>query len=144
MGVIGMAGDTTLTVVGNLVGDPELRFTAAGVPVCNFRVASTPRHYDRDAEAWVDGESMFLTCTLWREQAENAAESLERGQRVVVVGTLRARTYETREGEKRTAFEVEADEVGPSLRFATAVVSRRAPGGGGRRSETVKAVPAAS
>lgn len=127
-----MAGDTSLTVVGNLVADPELRFTQAGVPVCNFRVASTPRHFDKNAQEWVDGEPLFLSCTIWRDAAENAAESLERGMRVVVTGVLRARQYETREGEKRTAFEVEAEDVGPSLRYATAKVSRRAAEGGRR------------
>lgn len=120
-----MAGETTLTLVGNLVADPELRFTQSGVPVCNFRLASTPRFYDKQAAAWADGEALFLSCTVWREPAENAAESLSRGMRVVVVGSLRARQYETREGEKRTAYEVDVDEVAPSLRFATAAVTRR-------------------
>lgn len=126
---MGMSGDTTLTLVGNLVADPELRFTAAGVPVCNFRVASTPRHFDKQTQEWVDGEALFLSCTVWRDAAENAAESLQRGMRVVVVGLLRARSYETREGEKRTAFEVDVEEVGPSIRYATATVAKRASGG---------------
>lgn len=121
-----MAGDTALTVVGNLVGDPELRFTQSGVPVCNFRVASTPRHFDKNRDEWVDGEALFLSCTVWREAAENVATSLAKGSRVVVVGSLRARTYETREGEKRTTFELECEEVAPSLRFASVLIQRRA------------------
>lgn len=120
-----MAGDTALTVVGNLVADPELRFTQSGVAVCNFRVASTPRHFDKTTNAWVDGEPLFLSCTVWREAAEHVAESLARGTRVVVSGSLRARSYETREGEKRTAFELDVDEVGPSLRFVSARLERR-------------------
>ena len=127
-----MAGDTFLTVVGNLVADPELRFTQSGVPVANFRVASTPRQYDKASGQWVDGEPLFLSCTAWRELAENAAESLSRGTRVVVAGYLRSRSYETAEGEKRTAVELEVDEVAPSLRFAVAVVTRRVQGGGAR------------
>lgn len=129
---MGMSGDTALTLVGNLVADPELRFTAAGVPVCNFRVASTPRHFDKQTQEWVDGEALFLSCTVWRDAAENAAESLSRGMRVVVVGLLRARSYETREGEKRTAFEVDVEECAPSIRYATAAVTKRTSGGGAR------------
>jgi single-strand DNA-binding protein len=119
-----MAGDTTLTVVGNLVSDPELRFTQSGTPVANFRVASTPRHFDKTSETWVDGEPLFLSCTVWREAAEHVAESLTRGARVVVVGTLRARTWE-KDGEKRTSHEIDVEEVGPSLRFVSVKVERR-------------------
>jgi single-strand DNA-binding protein len=120
-----MAGDTSVTVVGNLVADPELRYTQSGVAVCNFRVASTPRHFDKTSNAWVDGEALFLGVTVWRDAASHAAESLSRGSRVVVSGALRARSYETAEGEKRTAFEVEAEEVGLSLRYAVARAERR-------------------
>lgn len=131
-----MAGETVITLVGNLVEDPELRFTPSGVAVAKFRLASTPRTFDRQANEWRDGESLFLTCNVWRQPAENVAESLQRGMRVIVQGRLRQRSYETREGEKRTVFEVEVDEVGPSLRSATAKVARTArsdsaQGGGG-------------
>jgi single-strand DNA-binding protein len=128
-----MAGDTQITVVGNLVSDPELRYTPTGVAVANFRVASTPRTFDRQANEWKDGDSLFLTCNVWRQAAENVAESLQRGMRVVVMGRLHQRSYETREGEKRTVFEVEVDDVGPSLRNASAKVTRsnRSGGGGG-------------
>ncbi len=128
-----MAGDTQITVVGNLVSDPELRYTPTGVAVANFRVASTPRTFDRQANEWKDGDSLFLTCNVWRQAAENVAESLQRGMRVVVMGRLHQRSYETREGEKRTVFEVEVDDVGPSLRNASAKVakSNRSGGGGG-------------
>ena len=128
-----MAGDTQITVVGNLVSDPELRYTPTGVAVANFRVASTPRTFDRQANEWKDGDSLFLTCNVWRQAAENVAESLQRGMRVVVQGRLHQRSYETREGEKRTVFEVEVDDVGPSLRNASAKVtkSNRSGGGGG-------------
>jgi single-strand DNA-binding protein len=119
-----MAGDTVITLVGNLVDDPELRFTPAGAAVAKFRIASTPRTFDRQANEWKDGESLFLTCNVWRQAAENAAESLTRGMRVIVQGRLQQRSYETKEGEKRTVFEVEVDEVGPSLRSATAKVTR--------------------
>ena len=119
-----MAGETTVTVVGNLTADPELRFTPAGHAVANFTVASTPRNYDRQAGEWKDGDPLFLRCSLWRESAENVAESLVRGMRVVVVGRLRQRSFETREGEKRTVVELEADEIGPSLRYATAKVTK--------------------
>jgi single-strand DNA-binding protein len=128
-----MAGDTQITVVGNLVGDPELRYTPTGVAVANFRVASTPRTFDRQANEWKDGDSLFLTCNVWRQAAENVAESLQRGMRVIVMGRLHQRSYETREGEKRTVFEVEVDDVGPSMRNASAKVSKtnRSGGGGG-------------
>jgi single-strand DNA-binding protein len=128
-----MAGDTQITVVGNLVSDPELRYTPTGVAVANFRVASTPRTFDRQANEWKDGDSLFLTCNVWRQAAENVAESLQRGMRVIVTGRLHQRSYETREGEKRTVFEVEVDDVGPSMRNASAKVakSNRSGGGGG-------------
>lgn len=119
-----MAGDTGITLVGNLVDDPELRFTSSGAAVAKFRVASTPRTYDRQTGEWKDGEALFLTCSIWRQAAENVAESLQRGSRVIVHGRLKQRSYETREGEKRTVFEVEVDEVGPSLRNATAKVTK--------------------
>lgn len=128
-----MAGDTTITVVGNLTADPELRFTPSGAAVANFTVASTPRIYDRQSGEWKDGEALFLRCNIWREAAENVAESLTRGSRVIVQGRLKQRSFETREGEKRTVFEVEVDEIGPSLRYATAKVNKvsRSGGGGG-------------
>ncbi|MFJ8627532.1 single-stranded DNA-binding protein [Kitasatospora sp. NPDC093550] len=129
-----MAGETVITLVGNLVDDPELRFTPSGAAVAKFRIASTPRTFDRQTNEWKDGESLFLTCNVWRQPAENVAESLQRGMRVIVQGRLRQRSYETKEGEKRTVFEVEVDEVGPSLRSATAKVTRAnrsgGPGGG--------------
>ena len=125
------AGDTQITLVGNLVDDPELRFTPSGQAVAKFRVASTPRYMDRQTNEWKDGESLFLTCNVWRQAAENVAESLQRGMRVIVQGRLRQRSYETREGEKRTVYEVEVDEVGPSLRNATAKVNKTARSGGG-------------
>jgi single-strand DNA-binding protein len=126
-----MAGETIITVVGNLTDDPELRFTPSGAAVANFTVASTPRTFDKNSNEWVDQEAMFLRCSIWRQAAENVAESLQRGMRVVVQGRLKARTYETREGEKRTVFEVEVDEIGPSLKFATAKVNRTSRQGGG-------------
>ena len=127
------AGDVTITVVGNLTEDPELRFTPSGAAVAKFRVASTPRFLDRQTNEWKDGEPLFLQCNAWRQMAENVAESLQRGARVVVTGRLRQRSYETREGEKRTVFELEVDEVGPSLKYATAKVQKmsRSSGGGG-------------
>ena len=125
-----MAGDTQITVVGNLVSDPELRYTPTGVAVANFRVSSTPRTFDRQANEWKDGDSLFLTCNVWRQAAENVAESLTRGMRVIVSGRLRQRSYETKEGEKRTVYEVEVDDVGPSLRNASAKVNRVARSGG--------------
>src|SRR5579859_4235948 len=128
-----MAGETTVTVVGNLTADPELRYTPSGAAVANFTVASTPRSFDKATGEWKDGEALFLRCTIWRQAAENLAESLTRGARVVVTGRLRQRSYETKEGEKRTVMELEVDEVGPSLRYANAKVNKvqRAGGGGG-------------
>ena len=126
-----MAGDTTITVVGNLTADPELRFTPSGAAVANFTVASTPRIYDRQSGEWKDGEALFLRCNIWREAAENVAESLTRGSRVIVTGRLKQRSFETKEGEKRTVMEVEVDEIGPSLRYATAKVNKASRGGGG-------------
>jgi single-strand DNA-binding protein len=127
------AGDTTITIIGNLVNDPELRYTPTGQAVATFRVASTPRFMDRTTNEWKDGDSLFLSCNVWRQAAENVAESLQRGMRVIVSGRLRQRSYETKEGEKRTVYEIEVDEVGPSLRNASAKVSRstRSTGGGG-------------
>jgi len=125
-----MAGDTQITVVGNLVDDPELRFTPSGAAVANFRIASTPRTFDRQTNEWKDGEALFLSCSVWRQAAENVAESLQKGMRVVVQGNLRSRQYETREGEKRTVFEIQVDEVGPSLKYATAKVTRTQRSGG--------------
>ncbi|HLT11729.1 MAG: single-stranded DNA-binding protein [Actinobacteria bacterium] len=126
-----MAGETTITVIGNLTDDPELRFTPSGVAVARFRVASTPRYLDRATGEWKDGEPLFLNCTVWRQAAENVAESLQRGTRVIVAGRLRQRSYETREGEKRTVIELEVDEVGPSLRYATAKVQKMTRSGAG-------------
>ena len=128
-----MAGETVITVVGNLVDDPELRFTPSGAAVANFRIASTPRTFDRQSNEWKDGDALFLSCSVWRQAAENVAESLQRGARVIVSGRLKQRTYETREGEKRTVIELEVDEIGPSLRYATAKVQKmqRSGGGGG-------------
>ena len=123
-------GETPITVVGNLVADPELRFTPAGVAVANFRIASTPRTYNRDTGQWDDGDALFLTCNVWRGAAENVAESLTKGMRVIVNGRLRQRSYQTPEGENRTIFEVEVDEVGPSLKYASASVSRNPREGG--------------
>src|ERR1700727_2984116 len=142
------AGDTPITVVGNLVADPDLRFTPAGQPVATFRIASTPRIMDRQTNEWKDGDSLFLTCSVWRQAAENVAESLQRGTRVIVTGRLHQRSYETREGEKRTVMEVEVDEAGPSLRNASAKVAKSSRsstasgynnssgGGGGRGPES--------
>jgi single-strand DNA-binding protein len=128
-----MAGDTVITVVGNLTDDPELRFTSSGAAVANFTVASTPRFFDKQTNDWKDGDALFLRCSIWRQAAENVAESLTKGARVVVQGRLKQRSYETREGEKRTVYELDVDEVGPSLRYATAKVSKvsRSGGGGG-------------
>ncbi|GAB3438053.1 single-stranded DNA-binding protein [Actinophytocola sediminis] len=128
-----MAGDTIITVIGNLTADPELRFTQSGAAVANFTVASTPRTFDRQSGEWKDGEALFLRCNIWRQAAENVAESLTRGARVIVSGRLKQRSFETREGEKRTVVELEVDEVGPSLRYATAKVNKvsRGSGGGG-------------
>jgi single-strand DNA-binding protein len=126
-----MAGETPITVVGNLTADPELRFTPSGAAVANFTVASTPRTFDKQTNEWKDGEALFLNCSVWRQAAENAAESLVKGSRVIVSGRLKARSYETREGEKRTVFEIDVDEVGPSLKYATAKVTKTTRSGGG-------------
>lgn len=119
-----MSGETVLTVVGNLVADPEMRFTPSGTAVANFRVASTPRRFDAQSGSWVDGDPLFLSCTVWRQMAENVADSLQRGMRVMVQGRLRQRSFETRDGERRSVFELDVDEIGPSLRYATVSVSR--------------------
>jgi single-strand DNA-binding protein len=128
-----MAGETTITVVGNLTSDPELRFTPSGSAVANFTIASTPRTFDRQSNEWKDGETLFLRASVWREAAENVAETLTKGTRVVAQGRLKSRSYDTKEGEKRTVMELEVDEIGPSLRYASAKVSRtqRSGGGGG-------------
>jgi single-strand DNA-binding protein len=125
------AGDTIITVIGNLTDDPELRFTPSGAAVAKFRVASTPRFMDKQTNEWKDGEPLFLSCTVWRQAAEHVAESLQRGARVIVSGRLKQRSYETREGEKRTVIELEVDEIGPSLRYATAKVQKMSRSGGG-------------
>ncbi|GAA1906274.1 single-stranded DNA-binding protein [Nocardioides lentus] len=128
-----MAGDTVITVVGNLVDDPELRFTPSGAAVANFRIASTPRTFDRQSNEWKDGEALFLSCAVWRQYAENVAESLTKGARVIVQGRLKQRSYDTQQGEKRTVYELDVEEVGPALRYSTAKVTRtqRSGGGGG-------------
>ncbi|MDP2775525.1 MAG: single-stranded DNA-binding protein [Nocardioides sp.] len=126
-----MAGETVITVVGNLVDDPELRFTPSGAAVANFRIASTSRTFDKQTNEWKDGDALFLSCAVWRQAAENVAESLQKGMRVVVQGRLKSRQYETREGEKRTVFEIDVEEVGPSLKYATAKVTRATRSGGG-------------
>ncbi|GAA4730326.1 single-stranded DNA-binding protein [Isoptericola chiayiensis] len=128
-----MAGETVITVVGNLTADPELRFTPSGAAVANFTIASTPRTFDRQSNEWKDGEALFLRCSVWREAAENIAESLTKGMRVIAQGRLQQRSFETREGEKRTVVELQVDEIGPSLRWASAKVARaqRSGGGGG-------------
>ena len=128
-----MAGETVITVIGNLTADPELRFTPSGAAVANFTVASTPRTFDRQTSEWKDGEALFLRCNVWRQAAENVAESLTRGSRVIVSGRLKQRSFDTKEGEKRTVIELEVDEIGPSLRYATAKVTKanRGDGGGG-------------
>src|SRR5258708_7716658 len=125
------AGDTNITLIGNLVDDPELRFTPSGAAVAKFRIASTPRYLDKQTNEWKDGESLFLTCNVWRQAAENVAESLQRGMRVILSGRLKQRSYETKEGEKRTVYEIEVDEVGPSLKNATAKINRAQRGGDG-------------
>jgi single-strand DNA-binding protein len=130
-----MAGDTVITVIGNLTSDPELRWTPSGAAVANFTIASTPRSLDRETQEWKDGEALFLRCSVWRQAAENAAESLTRGSRVLAQGRLKQRSFETKEGEKRSVIELEVDEIGPSLRYATATVAKAArsgdsPGGG--------------
>ena len=126
-----MAGDTVITVIGNLTGDPELRFTPSGAPVANFTIASTPRSFDRQSNEWKDGDTLFMRCSIWREAAENVAESLTKGARVIASGRLIQRSYETREGEKRTVVELQVDEIGPSLRYASAKVTRAQRSGGG-------------
>lgn len=126
-----MAGETVITVVGNLTADPELRFTPSGAAVANFTIASTPRMFDRQSNEWRDGEALFLRCSIWRQAAEHVAESLTKGARVVAQGRLKQRSYETKEGEKRTVVELEVEEIGPSLRYATAKVARASRGSGG-------------
>lgn len=125
-----MSNDTTLTLIGNLTGDPELRFTPSGSAVANFQVASTPRTFDKQSNEWKDGETLYLRCSLWRDAAENVAESLVKGTRVIVTGRLKSRSYDTKEGDKRTVMELEVDEIGPSLRYANAKVTRRNRNGG--------------
>ena len=125
-----MAGETTITIVGNLTADPELRFTPSGAAVANFTVASTPRTFDRQSNEWKDGETLFMRCSIWRDAAENIAESLHRGTRVIATGRLKSRSYDTKEGEKRTVIELDVDEVGPSLRYASAKVTKAERGGG--------------
>jgi single-strand DNA-binding protein len=125
-----MAGETTVTVIGNLTADPELRFTPSGAAVASFTVASTPRTFDKQSGEWKDGEALFLRCNIWRQAAENVAESLTRGARVIVNGRLKQRSFETREGEKRTVVELDVDEIGPSLRYATAKINKVSRGGG--------------
>ncbi len=150
-----MAGETVITVVGNLTADPELRFTPSGAAVANFTVASTPRTFDRQSNEWKDGEALFMRCNIWRDAAENVTESLTKGSRVIVSGRLRQRSFETREGEKRTVVELEVDEIGPSLRYATAKVNRAsrgnsggggfgAQGGGSNRGPAAASQPAAA
>ena len=129
-------GNTPVTIVGNLTGDPEIRYTPAGAAVTSFRIASTPRHFNKQTSQWEDGEGLFLTCNVWRDAAENVAESLQRGMRVIVNGNLRQRSYETREGEKRTVYEVEVEDVGPSLKWATARVERTNRSSGGQGTGT--------
>jgi single-strand DNA-binding protein len=126
-----VAGDTVITVVGNLTADPELRFTPSGAAVANFTVASTPRTFDKASNEWKDGEALFLRCSIWRQAAENVAESLQKGMAVIVQGRLKQRSFETKEGEKRTVYELDVDEIGPSLKWATAKINRTQRGGGG-------------
>ncbi len=126
-----MAGETVITVVGNLTADPELRFTPSGAPVANFTIASTPRAFDRQTQEWKDGDPLFLNCAVWRQAAENVAESLTKGMRVIAQGRLHQRSYETREGEKRTVMELEVEEIGPALKYASANVTRNQNGGTG-------------
>lgn len=130
-----MAGETPITIIGNIVAEPELRFTPAGAAVCNFRVASTPRTYNKQTQQWEDGEAMFLTCNAWRQLGENTAESLAKGMRVIVTGKLKQRSFQTREGENRSVFEIDVEEVGPSLRYATAQVNRNPQQGGQQTSQ---------
>ncbi|HET7174051.1 MAG TPA: single-stranded DNA-binding protein [Nocardioidaceae bacterium] len=135
-----MAGETTITVIGNLTDDPDLRFTPSGAAVANFTVASTPRFFDKQTNEWKDGEALFLRCSIWRQAAENVAESLQRGSRVIVSGRLKQRSYETREGEKRTVFEIDVDEIGPSLRYATAKVTKTTRSSGSSGGESASSV----
>jgi single-strand DNA-binding protein len=137
------SGDVPITIAGNLTADPELRYTPTGQAVAHFTVASTPRYLDKASNEWKDGDSLFLRCNVWRQAAENAAESLQRGMRVIVTGRLRQRSYETREGEKRTVYEVEVDDVGPSMRTASAQVTKpdRSGAGGGSGASTAAAAP---
>jgi single-strand DNA-binding protein len=137
-----MAGETIITLVGNLTDDPELRFTPSGAPVANFRVASTPRTFDRQSGEWRDGDPLFMSCSVWRQMAENVAESLQRGMRVVVTGRLKQRSYETRDGQQRTVVELDVDEIGPSLRYATAKVTKTQRSGGGFGGGGAPAAPA--
>jgi len=137
-----MAGETIITVVGNLTADPELRFTPSGAAVATFTVASTPRTFNKQANEWKDGETLFMRCSVWREAAENVAESLAKGQRVIVQGRLVQRSWEDKEGQKRTVIEMQADEVGPSLRYATAKVTRTTKGGGFGGQQTQQQAPA--
>jgi single-strand DNA-binding protein len=130
-----MAGETTITVIGNLTNDPELRFTPSGAAVCNFTIASTPRTFDRQSNEWKDGETLFLRAGVWRETAENVAESLTKGMRVIASGVLKSRSYDTKEGEKRTVIELEVAEIGPSLRYANAKVNRTARGAGQQQGQ---------
>jgi single-strand DNA-binding protein len=126
-----MAGETLITIVGNITNDPELRFTPSGAAVANFTVASTPRTFDRQSNEWKDGETLFMRCSVWRDAAENVAESLQRGTRVIVSGRLKSRTFDTKEGDRRTVIELDVDEVGPSLRYASAKVTKTSRGSGG-------------
>ena len=139
-----MAGDTTITVVGNLVDDPELRYTPSGAAVAKFRIASTPRTFDKESNGWKDGEAMFLTCSVWRQYAENVSESLSKGTRVIVQGNLKQRSYETTQGEKRTVYEIDVDEVGPALRFSTARLTKGGGGGGQKAAAPAGSDPWAS
>jgi len=139
-----MAGETTITVIGNLTADPELRFTPSGAAVTNFTVASTPRTWDKQSGEWRDGDPLFLRCSLWRQFAENVAESLKRGSRVIVHGRIRQRSFETKEGEKRTVMELDVDEIGPSLRFVTAALTRTIPATGGDGSSAWTPEPVAA
>ena len=138
-----MANETQITVVGNMVADPEIRFTQNGAAVASFTIASTPRTFDRQANEWKDGETLFLRCSIWREAAENVAESLTKGMRVVAQGRLKSRSYQDREGNNRTSWEMDVDEVGPSLKYATAKVTRSQRGGGAPNYSSVSAVNAA-
>lgn len=134
-----MAGETTITIIGNLTNDPELRFNPSGTAVANFTVASTPKTFNRQSNEWKDGETLFLRCAVWKEAAENVAESLTKGTRVIISGRLKSRSYETKEGEKRTVIEIEVDEIGPSLRYANAKVNRTQRNGGGGNSSGFEA-----